>query len=341
MHVVVSGPPAVGKSSFASRLARELGLPLLAKDVLKHALRRSLDPDGGDDVEASRRLGRASVRALVDLAEASVAEGGATGTVLDSVWVDQDWARARLAALPGAVVEVHLSAPTAVLRRRYAERAAASTDPAAGRDEDELWGGRALEPVAGGWPVVEVDATGPVDVVAVAGAVRSARGVRVTAEPGPGVGREVWALYQQVFGDAQDHAAWLRDVWLRHRSREDFRVARAHDGDTLVGAAHAYTGERGQWWTDEVERRLPRSTAATWLGGHLEVVSLAVSAHARRRGLGTALLRALVDSTEHERLLLMTTADPGDPARRLYEREGWRVLGAGVRDDQVVLGRLR
>jgi predicted kinase len=36
--VVVSGPPASGKSSLAPALAAELDLPLLAKDVIKDAL---------------------------------------------------------------------------------------------------------------------------------------------------------------------------------------------------------------------------------------------------------------------------------------------------------------
>lgn len=36
-----------------------------------------------------------------------------------------------------------------------------------------LWDGATSEPVAGGWPVLEVDTTAPVDVAAVIGFVRS------------------------------------------------------------------------------------------------------------------------------------------------------------------------
>jgi hypothetical protein len=35
----------------------------------------------------------------------------------------------------------------------------------------------------------------------------------------------------------------------------------------------------------------------------------------------------------------MTTADELDPARRLCASDGWRVLGPGIRDGQVIMGK--
>jgi hypothetical protein len=35
----------------------------------------------------------------------------------------------------------------------------------------------------------------------------------------------------------------------------------------------------------------------------------------------------------------MTTADADDPTRRLYARAGWEVIGPGLRDGQVVMGK--
>jgi ribosomal protein S18 acetylase RimI-like enzyme len=84
---------------------------------------------------------------------------------------------------------------------------------------------------------------------------------------------------------------------------------------------------------------LAPDVAAEWLGGHFELVSIGVVADARGRGLGLALMRELTEGLPHERWLLMTTADADDPARRLYAREGWRVIGPGLGDDQVVMGR--
>jgi hypothetical protein len=124
-YVVVSGPPASGKSSLAPALATALDLPLLAKDVVKDAL---IDVLGAPDLPRSRELGRAAVHVL--LAVARTAGRG----VLEGVWFD--YARAPLAGLPGPLVEV--------------------------------WNVEVGTPVAGDWPVLEVDTSGEVDVAALA-----------------------------------------------------------------------------------------------------------------------------------------------------------------------------
>jgi GNAT superfamily N-acetyltransferase len=79
--------------------------------------------------------------------------------------------------------------------------------------------------------------------------------------------------------------------------------------------------------------------AAEWLGGHFDLVSLGVLEEWRRRGLGRGLLQGLTRDLPHARWTLMTTADADDPARRLYASEGWEVVGPGLRDGQVIMGR--
>lgn len=79
--------------------------------------------------------------------------------------------------------------------------------------------------------------------------------------------------------------------------------------------------------------------ATEWIGGHFEVVSIGVLLAHRGAGLGAALLTALTSWLPHERHLLMTTADAGDPARRLDERTGWQVIGPGLSPHQVIMGR--
>jgi GNAT superfamily N-acetyltransferase len=150
---------------------------------------------------------------------------------------------------------------------------------------------------------------------------------------------QLWPVYDSVFGDQPDFATWREAVWDRHRVREGFRLARAYADGTLVGFAYGYTGRTGQWWTDNARTVLEPEVAATWLGGHFELVSIGVLDAARGAGVGRRLMRALLDGLPHDRLLLMTSVDASDPARRLYASEGWQVLGPGTGAGTVIMGR--
>lgn len=152
-------------------------------------------------------------------------------------------------------------------------------------------------------------------------------------------GSLVWPVYESVFGDYSDYETWRGDVWDKHSIRDGFRLARAYDADALVGFAYGYTGEPGQWWTDNARKALEPDVAEAWLGGHFELVSIGVLDAARRRGIGRRLMHALLQGLPHERLLLMTSSDPSDPARRLYASEGWHVIGPGIGEGTVIMGR--
>jgi hypothetical protein len=64
----------------------------------------------------------------------------------------------------------------------------------------------------------------------------------------------LWGVYESVFADYSDYETWQAEVWVKHRGRTGFRLARAYDGDSLVGFAYGYTGERGQWWTEKAQK---------------------------------------------------------------------------------------
>jgi ribosomal protein S18 acetylase RimI-like enzyme len=151
---------------------------------------------------------------------------------------------------------------------------------------------------------------------------------------------ELWPVYDAVFGDHPSYDAWRAEVWDRHAVREGFRLARVRRDGELVGFAYGYTGRRGQWWTDHVAQVLDPAVAAEWLGGHFEIVSIGVLPAARGAGVGGSLFESLTEGLPHERWLLTTTADEGDPARRLYARHGWAVLGPGIGAGTVVMGRI-
>ncbi|NHN54716.1 GNAT family N-acetyltransferase [Calidifontibacter sp. DB0510] len=152
---------------------------------------------------------------------------------------------------------------------------------------------------------------------------------------------ELWPVYDAVFGDQPDESTWRKSVWDKHIARSGFALARAYDDSALVGFAYGYTGEAGQWWTDNVRSTLPAAVAEEWLGDHFELVSIGVLASHRSHGIGRALMRALLADRPEPRWLLQTTADADDPARRLYAAEGWRVLGPGTGEGTVVMGRQR
>lgn len=59
MFVLVTGPPASGKTTLSTTLAQELGLPRLAKDTIKRGLLQVLE---APDVAGSRTIGAAAVR---------------------------------------------------------------------------------------------------------------------------------------------------------------------------------------------------------------------------------------------------------------------------------------
>lgn len=161
MFVVVSGPPASGKSSLAPGLAAELRLPLVAKDTIKETLMATL---GAPDLEASRRLGQAAVKAMLAVAAASP-----VGAVIESNFY-RSVARRELDRLPGPVIEVFCRCDRDVAAARYKARSgsrhAGHFD--AVRTADELWNDEISEPVSGGWPVIEVDTNISVDHHAVA-----------------------------------------------------------------------------------------------------------------------------------------------------------------------------
>lgn len=162
MVVVVSGPPASGKSTLAVPLARHLGFALITKDAIKEAL---FDTLGAGDAAWSARLSDAAYEAMFALAPSL------PQAVLEANFRPEH--RSRLLALAGdaTLLEIHCLCPPEERRRRWNARRRHPGHLDA--DQPTPPPPAASGPLGLGHDVLEVDTAGEVDVTPIAGWVRS------------------------------------------------------------------------------------------------------------------------------------------------------------------------
>jgi predicted kinase len=162
--ILVTGPPASGKTTLARPLSGQLGLPLLGKDTIKEAL---FDTLGTGDRAWSRRLGAASYAVLLALAR------GLSVAVLDAnFYPDHGPGLLEVCRRP---IEVFCRCPAAEVERRFVRRAPTRhpghIDHVLDIEIKALLDG-GVGPLGLGGPVVEVDTSGLVDIPAVATWIR-------------------------------------------------------------------------------------------------------------------------------------------------------------------------
>ena len=119
--VVVTGPPASGKTTVAEAIAGTLDLPLLAKDPLKEVL---FDALGSGDVEWSKRLGCAVYPLLFHLLEQQLRAGRSCviEANFDHAAAGEELRRLR-ERFPFRALQIVCEAAPGVLVERYAARA--------------------------------------------------------------------------------------------------------------------------------------------------------------------------------------------------------------------------
>ncbi|HYW26678.1 MAG TPA: AAA family ATPase [Terriglobales bacterium] len=171
--VVVSGPPASGKTTLAVPLASALSLPLVAKDTIKEAL---MDAVGPVDLERSKALGVATFAVMYALARSHLDTGA--GLVLEANFasgVSEPELRPLVAR--SRAVLVHCWAPRDVLIERYRERAPhrhPGHHDLVRLDAGPWWlEPPALEPPELGAPCLRVDTSRPCEVEAITDWVRA------------------------------------------------------------------------------------------------------------------------------------------------------------------------
>jgi GNAT superfamily N-acetyltransferase len=115
-----------------------------------------------------------------------------------------------------------------------------------------------------------------------------------------------------------------------HAALDGFVAVVARSGEDPVGLAYGYRGERGRWWSTQMERALAPRQRREWLGEWFEVVEIAVRPDHQGRGIGSRVHDRLLEEAGWPRALLTARADDPD-VRAFYERRGWRAVKVGVR----------
>src|SRR5690349_19863714 len=137
----------------------------------------------------------------------------------------------------------------------------------------------------------------------------------------------MWEAAHQRWGP---RAADLQARLPGHAGLEGFVAVVARTGGDPVGLAYGYRGERGRWWSTQIERSLSPAEQREWLDEWFEVVEIAVRPDHQGRGIGSDVHDRLLEEAGRPRALLTARADDPD-VRAFYERRGWQPVKVGVR----------
>lgn len=119
--VIISGPPAAGKSSIARPLAEALGYPLFCMDEIKEHLADAIGPDSGNFADL---LGVAAVNETLFIANELLTQN--VSIVVEGFFQSDRYSNAfSELATQSKMVLVHIRADDATLKHRYERRALA------------------------------------------------------------------------------------------------------------------------------------------------------------------------------------------------------------------------
>ncbi|MGH3479191.1 MAG: GNAT family N-acetyltransferase [Nocardioidaceae bacterium] len=138
-------------------------------------------------------------------------------------------------------------------------------------------------------------------------------------------------LYDTVF--SQPPFRWTEDESQHHRqslnrliTNPTFALVTAEASGELVGFAYGVALKPDtQWWSGTTEP-LPDELTAEWNGRTFAIIDLAVRADHRKRGIGRALLDALLASRQ-ERRATLTVQPVATDTKEFYAYLGWQWVG--------------
>ena len=131
--IIVTGPPATGKTGLARDLARRLAIPILEKDTFKERLYEVL----GHGEELEPKIEQAAIALLFSVVESQLRAGT---SVLGEGNFDESHAgtfRRLHDEYPHDLVQIHCGKPSHEVERSFAERAASGRRHPGHGDEPE------------------------------------------------------------------------------------------------------------------------------------------------------------------------------------------------------------
>ena len=142
-------------------------------------------------------------------------------------------------------------------------------------------------------------------------------------------------------GTLEQARTWAAERLVVQLGYPAFQLVTAERGGRLIGFGYGVLGGEDQWFTQMIRARLPADVAQTWLGGHGELVELAVRGEARGNGLGGALHDAVVADLRDAgaRTALLVADARAEPARALYASRGWQDI-AVLASGNMLMGQL-
>jgi predicted kinase len=153
--IVVTGPPASGKSSTARAIAAELRIPFLSKDEFKERLYEVFGPS--DDASLEARIERAALAIVFSVASSQL-RAGVPVVVESNFEARSDTAPfRRVQEEHGArIVQVHIGGDADVLVTKFARRAAEGERHPGHRDEPEDAAEVRSKLAAGSWEPLDL-----------------------------------------------------------------------------------------------------------------------------------------------------------------------------------------
>ena len=135
----------------------------------------------------------------------------------------------------------------------------------------------------------------------------------------------LWRVYDEVRGDGDSFDDLAGRGVRPDCARAGFRLSVARCDHEIVGTPTGSSASGGSPGPTGWRRRCPRRSPTTWVGGHFELVDLAVLESHRRHGGGRRLHDVLMDG--ETRRALLSTDDADTPAVLLRRAAG--SAGAG------------